>query len=145
MIEVKKLSAMETYIVRHPILRAGKSVESCCFDGDTNDNTQHFGLYVNKQLIGVASLFTNSSSNLEGKQMQLRGMAILKEHQRKGYGELLLKTVEDYCRKENIANLWFNARLNALPFYCALKYQVVGEPFEIPDIGTHYKMYKNLK
>ena len=31
---IKKISATETFLVRHPVLRAGKPIESCHFDGD---------------------------------------------------------------------------------------------------------------
>ena len=141
---IKKISAADTYIVRHPILRAGKPIESCHFHGDFDTETQHFGLFLDNEIIGVASLFKNSLPTFNGSQMQLRGMAILKEHQHKGYGEVLLRAVEEYCREENVTILWFNARESALRFYRKLEYEVVGDSFEIPNIGLHYIMYKGI-
>ena len=31
---IKKISALETFPVRHPVLRAEKPIESCHFEGD---------------------------------------------------------------------------------------------------------------
>ena len=50
MIEIKKITAFETIIVRHPVLRPGRPIESCHFDGDELLTTSHFGLYFENQL-----------------------------------------------------------------------------------------------
>ena len=39
---IKNISANETFLVRHPVLRAGKPIENCKFDGDELETTQHF-------------------------------------------------------------------------------------------------------
>jgi hypothetical protein len=86
--EIKKINSRDTFLVRQPILREGKPIESCQFDGDDLETTTHFGLFIDKNIIGVLSVFKNNNVifNTEN-QFQIRGMAILKKFQRKGFGD----------------------------------------------------------
>lgn len=145
MIKVKIIPSKETYSVRQPVLRAGKPIESCFFEGDDLETTIHFGLYFDKRLAGVVSVFENKSNHFpEEHQMQIRGMAVLEEYQKKGLGNFLVKRVEEYAKSKNVPLLWFNARETAVAFYEKLNYTIKGSAFEIKDIGTHYVMYKHL-
>jgi GNAT superfamily N-acetyltransferase len=142
---IQNITFRETFAVRHPVLREGKPLESCHFDGDDLTSTVHFGLFVDEKLIGVVSVFQNKNSifNKEN-QFQIRGMAILPKYQKKGFGAKLVERCEEYILSKNGELIWFNARENALPFYQKLGYQIIGNPFVISDIGTHYIMKKNL-
>lgn len=145
MLTIREISALEAYSVRHPVLREGKPIESCHFDGDELDSTIHLGLFINCALIGVISLFKNKNANfIENKQFQIRGMAVLKHHQKMGYGIKLIKEAEHIIHKYNCNLLWFNARERAVDFYKKMGYTVIGESFIINDIGTHFVMYKKL-
>lgn len=142
---IKEIPSKETYIVRQPVLRKGKPIESCIFEGDDLETTHHFGLFQNENLTGIISLFTQSNpifaENLQG---QIRGMAILENHQKKGFGEALVKHCEDYCKQNKVDLIWFNARTAAVGFYKRMNYKVLGEPFEIKDVGEHYLMFKKI-
>ncbi|MEG0849343.1 GNAT family N-acetyltransferase [Flavobacterium plurextorum] len=142
---IKEIPSKETYIVRQPVLRKGKPIESCIFEGDDLETTHHFGLFQNENLTGIISLFTQSNpifaENLQG---QIRGMAILENHQKKGFGEALVKHCEDYCKQNKVDLIWFNARTAAVGFYKRMNYEVLGEPFEIKDVGEHYLMFKKI-
>ncbi len=145
MLTLKEITALDTYSVRHPVLREGKPVETCHFEGDSLQSTIHLGLYINCALIGVVSLFKNRHAEFKEKnQFQIRGMAVLKHHQKRGYGEKLLYEAEAYAQKYNCNLLWFNARKKAIPFYEKAGYSIHGKPFEISDIGTHFVMYKKM-
>lgn len=138
---IKKITALETYAVRHPVLRAGKPLESCRFPGDENSDTIHFGLFQNDKLCAVASVFDAKSKLInDKKQIQLRGMAVLESHQGLGIGAKLLQyiTTEYYTKKGY--SIWFNARIIAVPFYEKQGFQVISEGFEIEGIGTHFVM-----
>ena len=142
---IKKISAEETFTVRHPVLRKGKPIESCHFDGDELATTQHFGLFENNQLEGVISLFENSHSLFKDKrQAQIRGMAVLENNQGKGFGRLLVEHAESALKLQNIDLIWFNARENAVGFYQKLGYEIIGNAFDIKDVGIHYVMWKRL-
>lgn len=145
MIEIKNISARETYAVRQPVLRPGKPVESCHFDGDDSPGTTHFGYFENGHLIGIASLFASRSDLFaEQNQLQLRGMAVLAGNQKKGIGESLLRKAEQHAANDGIEIIWFNARELAVGFYEKNGYAIKGKAFNITGIGTHFVMFKSL-
>lgn len=142
---IKEIPSQETYIVRQPVLRKGKPIESCIFEGDDFETTHHFGLYDNGNLTGIISLFSQINSIFaEKNQAQIRGMAVLESHQKKGFGEALVLEYEKYCTENNVDLIWFNARTAAVGFYKKMNYQVLGEAFDIKDVGEHYLMFKKL-
>ena len=142
---LKKITASETYSVRLPVLRKGKSVESCQFDGDHLATTIHFGLYLNQELVGIVSLFQKSNPLFpEKKQFQIRGMAVLENQRKKDFGKKLLIHCEKECRNQDANLIWFNARTEAVGFYEKMGYQKTGTPFEIPDVGEHIIMLKKI-
>jgi ribosomal protein S18 acetylase RimI-like enzyme len=145
MFEIKEISAFETIIVRHPVLRFGKPIETCRFEGDDLPTTLHFGLFYEDQLSAVISVF-EAKNNLffEENQFQIRGMAVLEQHQKKGFGDVLLKYCENQIRNNRVEIIWFNARQTAIGFYEKYQYQKIGDGFEIADIGIHYVLFKKL-
>jgi GNAT superfamily N-acetyltransferase len=95
---IKEISSQETFIVRHPVLRKGKPIETCVFDNDDLETTHHFGLFDDLNLIGIISLFLKTNPIFaENIQAQIRGMAIVESHQKKGLGEALVKHCEEHC------------------------------------------------
>ncbi|MBS7252549.1 GNAT family N-acetyltransferase [Flavobacterium branchiicola] len=142
---IKEIPSNETYAVRQPVLRKGKPIESCIFEGDDLTDTHHFGLYDNEKLIGIISLFNKINPIFaDENQAQIRGMAVLDTHQKKGFGEALVKHCENYCIENKVDLIWFNARTAAVGFYKKMNYQVEGEAFDIKDVGEHYMMFKKL-
>ena len=145
MYSVKQISSQETYPVRQPVLRPGKPIESCIFPGDDLPSTTHFGVFDNNRLVGIASLFLSASPDIEGSmQYQLRGMAVLATHQKKGLGDMLLAAAEKHAVNLNADVIWFNAREVAVGFYKKAGYEIAGDIFTIPDVGPHYVMFKYI-
>ena len=101
MMKIQNISSIDTFLVRHPVLRAGKPIESCVFDGDNLPSTKHFGLFVEGKLVGVVSVFKNNNTtfNIEN-QFQIRGMAVLQEFQKRGFGKDLVKHCEELIKNE---------------------------------------------
>lgn len=142
---IQEITAIETYPVRHLVLRVGKPIESCRFEGDELPSTHHLGCFLNNHLIGVVSLFEVKNSLLgEEKSVQFRGMAVVERYQKKGMGKALLQEAENYCKKQTIDLIWFNARTSAVAFYKNLGYEILGSEFEIKEVGPHYLMSKKL-
>ena len=145
MIEIKKINSTETIIVRHPVLRFGKPIESCHFEGDDLPTTSHFGLYFEKQLVAIISSFKVQNKLFsEENQYQIRGMAVLDEFQKKGFGEALLNYCENEIKLKKGNLIWFNARKTAVGFYKKSGYKILGDRFEIPDVGPHYILFKTI-
>lgn len=143
--KINQITSKETHVVRHPVLRAGKPIESCVFNDDNLETTIHFGIFEKENVIGICSFFKNSHPNIsERPQYQLRGMAVLKAFQGIGLGEIILRHGEDVLKEKSVKILWCNAREIAINFYKKNDYQIIGESFNIKDIGLHYTMYKLL-
>ncbi|HEU4495867.1 MAG TPA: GNAT family N-acetyltransferase [Flavobacterium sp.] len=142
---IKEIAAAETFPVRHPVLRPGKDIETCHFQGDNLASTKHFGFYIDEELAGIASLFQSATPLIsEHDQFQLRGMAVLPDYQKQGIGEALVKFAENDARSRNGKIIWFNAREIAVPFYEKLGYQIMGAPFLIENIGIHFLMHRPI-
>jgi len=142
-ITIKKINYLDTFPVRSAVLRQGKPMETCFFLGDDAVDTTHFGLYIENNIIGVASVFKISNENFDTKnQYQLRGMAIVEAYQSTGFGKLLIEEIFNFIESNQVELLWFNARQTAVPFYEKLGCSKKGPSFEIPEIGTHFLMYK---
>lgn len=142
-IEVKKITYLDTFPVRSAVLRQGKPIETCFFLGDDSEETTHFGLFMDSNLIGVASVFKVKNENFEqNMQFQLRGMAVLHEYQGLGFGKVILDEVCEFVKTKKAEVLWFNAREIAVKFYQNSGFSVLGNSFEIPEIGMHFVMFK---
>ena len=142
-ITINKINYLDTFPVRSAVLRQGKPIETCFFLSDDAVGTTHFGLYIENNIIGVASVFTSKNENFDIKnQFQLRGMAILEEYQSAGFGKLLIEEIFNFIKINQVELLWFNARETAVPFYEKLGCTKKGASFEIPEIGSHFLMYK---
>lgn len=144
--KIKLISPKEVLAVRHPVLREGKPIEACIFDGDDLPTTFHVGLFINNNLTAVVSFMENKHLLFnEENQYQLRGMAVLKEFQFKGLGYEILRYGETILINKGIKMVWCNAREVAVNFYRKNNYTIKGDPFLIPDIGIHYVMQKILQ
>ena len=140
---IREIKSFETYSVRNEVLRKGKPIETCYFDGDDAETTMHFGLEHHTGIIGVVSVYQIKNKLFDDEiQFQLRGMAILETYQQKGYGALLIERTEKYCFEKKASVIWFNAREKAVPFYKKNGYTIIGDSFEIENVGTHFVMFK---
>lgn len=145
-LEIKKVSTKDILSIRQQVLRNGKPIKECLFDGDNLETTQHFGLYKYQKITAIATIMKDNSiafSHL--KQFRLRGMAVLPEFQHLGLGKKLLSYCEKEIAKQAPTLLWFNARTKAVPFYSKQQFKVYGEEFNIPNVGPHYLMYKSYE
>lgn len=143
---IKEITAQKTYTVRHPILREGKPIDSCHFDGDNLPTTFHLGYFIQDQLVGVVTLLEKRHATIiSEKAFQLRGMAVLASFQKRGIGDVLVKKAEAMIQKRGGTFVWMNAREIAVRFYEKLGYQKHDTPFTIPKIGLHFVMIKHFQ
>jgi len=146
-VAVRRISAEETIAVRWPILRPGFPRETAIFPGDEVDSTIHLGGYVDGRLVGVASIYIAAMPGHPEvtAAWQLRGMATLPEVRGAGVGRALLTACEDAARGVAGAFLWCNARVTAAEFYRKHGWCVIGDEFDIPTVGPHYRMRRELR
>jgi len=143
MIQIKKISAKETYPVRLSVLRKNIPLPYE-FNGDFENDTFHLGAFSADKLIAVSSFMKASNKQFKGFQYQLRGMATLEEFQGFGTGKLMMEYAFKMLKDLKIGCLWCNARVIAVPFYEKSGMETVGEPYDIEFIGDHYVMFKML-
>lgn len=144
-LQINSISAPETYPVRNPVLRPGKPIEFCVFEGDDLSTTFHLGGFYKNRLVAVVTFMEQNRLDHGLKNAgQVRGMAVLKEYQGKGFGKLLLNFGEKLLLDRQIKAVWMNAREIAVPFYKNCGYTIRGKAFTIPGIGNHFVMIKNL-
>jgi predicted GNAT family N-acyltransferase len=144
MIQIKEISAQETFPIRLEVLRKNIPLPFE-FNGDFDDETFHLGAFKNDKLIAVSSYMKASNKIFEGNQYQLRGMATLMEYQGFGVGKLMLQKAVQILKGKNITILWCNARIVAVDFYKKQGFQTFGKKFEISTVGEHFVMFKELK
>ncbi len=146
MIEIRKITATETYPIRHQILRKNEPIEKCIYPNDDAETTFHLGLFENHVMVGIISVFETRNELFEdSKQFQIRGMAVLESHRKNNYGAALVKKAIDLLGNEEDFLIWFNARQIAIGFYEKLTFEKIGPIFEIIPIGLHYVMFKRFK
>ena len=143
MIEIKRISAQETYAIRKEVLRRNMPLPYE-FNGDLDKFTFHLGVFKEDKLIAVSSYMKSSSKNFTGSQYQLRGMATLNEFQGFGAGKLMVEEAFSILAKLKINYLWCNARIIAVKFYKKQGLKIIGESFEIPIVGEHFLMFKKI-
>lgn len=142
---VKPILAKHCFPLRQSVLRDGKALKYCHFEGDNQKSTYHLGAFSNDSIVGIVSLFKTAEPLLNFKsQYQLRGMAIHTNYRGQAIGTTLIKNAEEYLKRQSIEVLWCNARTSALEFYKKQAYQIFSDEFEIEGVGPHFKLYKVL-
>lgn len=92
------------------------------------------------KVVGVARLHLVSAE--EG---QIRYMAVVEQHRRKGLATMMLESLEAIARQESVHRVILNARKSATNFYENLGYEVTGDAPEIFGSIPHVQMCKSLE
>ena len=141
MFVIKEIEAEQTYPLRLNVLKTNDKYQYK-YQGDFDKSTKHLGIYNKDFLIGIVTIIPNEHPKLPKNAIQLRGMAVLPEYQKKGIGKLLLEEVEKRYSSKSI--IWCNARDYAVGFYKSLGFTIFGEKFYIKNVCDHFVMYKRL-
>jgi GNAT superfamily N-acetyltransferase len=140
-IVVRVITSDETWPLRLAVLRPNRPIEAVQYPGDDARTTRHFGAFREGRLLGIASLYLAEMPERPGvSAIQLRGMATAPEARGLGLGRALVHECIAFTRGNGVQLLWCNARTSAVGFYCKLGLEIVGEEFEIPDVGPHFRM-----
>ncbi|MBT5364089.1 MAG: GNAT family N-acetyltransferase [Candidatus Marinimicrobia bacterium] len=132
--------------LRHKVLRPNLSYEASIMPLDNHPETAHFVVKKNSKILSVASVYHEDFEEMPHKiSHRLRGMATEPTEQGKGFGAMVLLGLIDYLKKNTSAEiLWCNARVTAFGFYEKMGFSILGDIFEIPNIGPHKKGYIEL-
>ena len=131
--------------LRQEILRPGRSDEELIFPGDDSPETLHTAVIISDRVVGVASVMRDPHPrDPQPGDWRVRGMATSPELRKRGVGGALLAACEAHARSRRATRLWCNARVNARAFYERGGLIVEGPAFEMPTIGPHHLMSKDL-
>ncbi len=147
LIQIKIITATQTWDLRHNILRPLQTIEDAKYSNDLDPESLHIGAILeNSNIIGTATFFPESHPFLKAQinTFRLRGMAIDSPYQHTGLGSKILNYGIKQLQQKGAQVLWCNARESAFAFYLKNGFDFKGELFDIPTIGTHKVMYKQL-
>ena len=143
--EIRPILPHKTHHLRLTILRNNDPTANLNYPGDTAPETGHFGAFQDKQLVGIASVYSEAmAAQPEKHGWRLRGMAVVPEVRRTGIGAQLIERCIQHCADRQGQLIWCNARTSAQTFYEAQGFAIEGKEFELPEIGPHFVMWKAL-
>lgn len=140
--DIERVRLLRYVVLREPL---GLPYEQTLFPGDEFAGTTHFVGVMDGEPVGCLTLLppgqSPAGSGIEdcgsgSPYVQLRGMAVVGSCQGRGIGSRLLAHVAGVAAQRGWI-LWCKARESAVGFYAANGWRVVGEEFEIPQIGKH--------
>jgi predicted GNAT family N-acyltransferase len=117
--------------IRHQVLWPNKPPSFCKIDGDEMAN--HYGAYINGELVCVASIY------IQNRTARLRKFATLLSFQGKGIGSQVLLHIISKLHEIGIDYFWCDARKSALEFYRKFGLEKEGSSFVKSNI-PYYKM-----
>jgi GNAT superfamily N-acetyltransferase len=126
---IRPIPADDTLPLRHSVLWPDKPFDYVRLSDD--DTGQHFGGFVEEQLVAVISLFVDTQTNTA----RFRKFATQPDFQNRGIGTQLLNHVIEQARQAGATELWCDARLTAAAFYERFGMQAEGDVFYKGDIA----------
>ena len=123
-------------VLRKPWLQPKGSEKD---DGDKSSIHRMIIDESNGKAIAVGRLQFNTS-----EEAQIRYMAVSDNYQLKGYGNIIVKTLEDIALNKGIRNIILQARENALKFYWKNGYEIIEKSYLLFDEIQHWLMVKKI-
>jgi GNAT superfamily N-acetyltransferase len=136
--------------LRHSVLRPGLPFETTIFEGDDEPTAYHVAAFKDDEIVGVGTMikrpWTGKDSEIAADKdaYQVRGMAVSDRCRGTGAGKLVLDALETEASALGVRTIWCNARASAAGFYQKAGWQIAGDMFEIPGVGPHFVMVKEL-
>lgn len=117
--------------LRRAVLRRGTPDQNVDLPGDHDPATRHLAVRLpGGPIVATSTWLEAESPDRPGEPaLQLRGMAVADDHQRRGLAMLLVEAGMSLAAQREVAWVWANARDSALDFYRAAGFEVVGAGF----------------
>ncbi|NLS12633.1 GNAT family N-acetyltransferase [Vibrio sp. SM6] len=130
-VEVGEIAWQHTLALRHQVLEPEQNETDCHIDGD--ENSVHFGAFLDDRLIGIASVF------VEDDQARLRYMATHPDFQSRGVAKALFNYVATELKFKAVTLLWCDSQKTNSRFYRQLGFRKLGESF-LKNNVAYYKL-----
>jgi GNAT superfamily N-acetyltransferase len=142
---IEPISPSQARTLRRRILRPAQPPEASVYPLDEEEATLHLGAFREGEMVGTASIFRESPPGTEdADSWRIRGMATLPDVRGKGFGGRLLEGLVAHARRRGGTEIWCNARTTAAGFYGRYGFEARDEPFDLPPIGPHLRMFLTL-
>jgi len=106
---IREITAAEAWPIRHQVMWPDQPFAFIQLPNDAKG--LHYGLFIDKALISVISLFINETDS------QFRKFATVIDFQGSGYGSQLLHYVIDVAKNKGLSKIWCNARIEKADYY----------------------------
>ncbi|MBT4836191.1 MAG: GNAT family N-acetyltransferase [Methylococcales bacterium] len=138
---LKSVKALDILEIRQKLLRPTGTLENCIFPEDNDISTIHFASYLQQNITSIVSLINSPFPHKpSSNDWQIRAMATLPEYRKMGYATSLLEQCILHSTSKQSNTLWCNARRHAVSFYQKFGFVMIGEEFNISDVGPHFLM-----
>jgi GNAT superfamily N-acetyltransferase len=137
-LHVREVSLAETRPLRQAILRPHESVASMAAGEDPGAFA--VGAFEDGELLAVGLIAADG----EPGSWRVRGMATAAAARRAGAGTAVLDALLRHAGAGGASRVWCNARAPARSFYEDAGFRVSSDQFELPDIGPHFVMEREL-
>lgn len=144
--ETKLISSKQTYPLRLSVLWPHKkSLNECGLDVDDMKGTFHVGAFKNEEIVSIGTFLVQRNKKFkEEKQYRLRAMATSPMVRGENFGKKVIDFAKVELKNRGIELLWCDAREIALGFYEKMGFTIVGDFYDIPQIGPHKLMYYKI-
>lgn len=147
-LHIEKVAAAATRPLRRRLLRPHQQEHELVYPGDDDPKARHYAAMIGDEIVGIASVSPQAPEREDvggPDSYRLRGMATIPAVRGRGIGTALLDSVLRYVAAVGGDVVWCTARTGAAAFYRGRGFVVVGEPFELPDIGPHVIMVRSAR
>lgn len=107
--EILNIKVEDVLPVRHKVLWPDKPIEFCQVKGD--DEALHYGAFIEKELVSVASIY------IADKSARLRKFATLTNYQGKGIGSTLIRHILQDLNDRKMIRFWCDARESSVELF----------------------------
>lgn len=135
---VQRIPAAATRALRQRILRPDQRADELARPGDDDPLSGHYGAYESDRLVAVATVVAEEEPEGSG-DWRIRGVATEPDARGRGHGRAVVEACLAHAQAHGGTIVWLNGRVASEPFYRALGFRVVGEPFDTPPSGMHYR------
>lgn len=137
-------AAAATLPLRQAILRPHQALSDCVFPGDEAPQAVHLVRWADGAIVAVGSLLPDPRPGGPSGSWRVRGMATVASARGRGHGRTILRGLLAAAALSGAEEVWCNARVAAESLYRRQGFERASEAFELPGIGPHYRLVRQL-
>jgi GNAT superfamily N-acetyltransferase len=135
---VREVPIAETRVLRQSILRSHETIQQLAAEEPAEAFAA--GAFDGERLIAVGIVAPSG----EPGRWRVRGMATALGERGRGVGRGVLDALLEHAHSNGGTRVWCNARVPARTFYERAGFHVCSDVFDVPPIGPHLVMEREL-